>query len=1446
MPQLTPQTTSTTAPQATTSQGSSSAALTGQARGMSFEQGEALLDPSRPRYTVRPGDTLGVIAKRTLGDAGRWKELHALNEALIGPNPDRIQAGQVLVLPAGATVEASGPEQAGPTAQQTGPGAGTQRNVPPVREQVGGLAQIVATQSRQAATTQGAPGEAGALGERGKERFQAPTQNGPRDKVLFQHTDPMLGQFQAVLNLNGDLSTRATQRHLTISSEGGLIIRTPGGMSDLVIHRIVLDLQTMAIRIDSTPEIGPLEYKIISGILRETLLAQAPELAQQKEGPLAAAMAKLPSDPKGKKIVYDYRALGVSLLSVLVDPATAATVTFNGKGLKIDMFPGLLVDTVGPDFHIAALRYNFATATFDVEQQGATTVLGVIGDSLKQPLIDGVEMAGQRFFKDKLPAAMRAPGYDPTVDPKFQDNLDALYANFTGVHLLGGQPGTKKDGAGTTPAATTGAGAQSTGGVTTGAGRTTAATTTTAAPPKQDGAPPPARQVLYALQTKDFGAVEVCLEPGDSVKLYKDEASVGLDAGKGLFLRVPGHAWLQDVRLTAIRYNLKTGQLDFSGTDKMGEFVRSVLEDVVNAYVIPKLPGVARRGVGLEGQTDGKHQILYSGDIPGAGRVDLMLDKTDRLTLAKTEQTVDLSAPRGLILRAPSLPALAQLRIQRIHYVLGTDELRIDSDNDVGPAGELIIARMLRKFVVPQLPGAIKPQSASAPTVDKQKLKAYPNVVHTQKVGALGTVDVRLAGGDTLGVRSDGETATVYAKAGVLLVVPDAGIALVLNSVSLNTKTGAVDVAASETFGAFEKSALSDVARKFALPIIEKHYKQPAQTQGADHRVLYHFAGGGLDLDVCLDKGDAVTVEKSDRALTLSAQKGILLRSKPGGLLPESVRLDRVRVDLQSGAVVVDSRPDVGDLGELIATQAMRELVMPHLPAELQKVGLGAPTAEVPGAQALPRPDGLSLYEGQVPGVGAFDVSVNGASAMKVDASVSSVDITSSSGLLVRVPGLKLAVRINAVSLDLKGGAVQVSTSAPLGAFEQGLVQNIFKLYGQPMVSRFITTPQKEGAAAAAGDFDVLYSYQTTHVGRVSVCVPKGAGVSVQKSDTHLSVVAPKGVFFTGPDFLPEFKLQRIDYELGTGKFGIDVSGVAQGHYVEGQDVGPLTERVVANLVKALVGPHLPAQAQALGVVGFKPGEGEAQGPPPEANKLFEKKAGSLGDVAIYLDKGDSLSISASETEGSVRSAKGLIVDMPAIRTRERMHGVRYHFKTGEIQVDGLGAFENAFLQAAITEFVTPLLPKQFQGGATPVDAALSALPKDRKGAHELMDSTFIGVTMAAGTTFDVGLAGDGLRLKAKPGLHIDGPLFANFELDGVRFLFAERGFKLDLEGSNIGARAIDGTARRKAEKSLDEMFLPLMPEVMLKPGYDLMKDGQLTEHLAQVAQNFAARKPSK
>lgn len=50
-------------------------------------------------YTVKSGDSLSSITKRSTGNSSNWKALYELNKSIIGDNPNLIKPGQVLRLP---------------------------------------------------------------------------------------------------------------------------------------------------------------------------------------------------------------------------------------------------------------------------------------------------------------------------------------------------------------------------------------------------------------------------------------------------------------------------------------------------------------------------------------------------------------------------------------------------------------------------------------------------------------------------------------------------------------------------------------------------------------------------------------------------------------------------------------------------------------------------------------------------------------------------------------------------------------------------------------------------------------------------------------------------------------------------------------------------------------------------------------------------------------------------------------------------------------------------------------------------------------------------------------------------------------------------------------------------------------------------------------------------
>ena len=62
-------------------------------------------DPTPTSYTVQPGDNLTFIAKRFLGDGGRWPEIYDANRDTIGDNPNMISPGMELLIPGGTIAD---------------------------------------------------------------------------------------------------------------------------------------------------------------------------------------------------------------------------------------------------------------------------------------------------------------------------------------------------------------------------------------------------------------------------------------------------------------------------------------------------------------------------------------------------------------------------------------------------------------------------------------------------------------------------------------------------------------------------------------------------------------------------------------------------------------------------------------------------------------------------------------------------------------------------------------------------------------------------------------------------------------------------------------------------------------------------------------------------------------------------------------------------------------------------------------------------------------------------------------------------------------------------------------------------------------------------------------------------------------------------------------------
>lgn len=64
------------------------------------KQAAAAQTAAQKTHTVEGGESLSAIAEQELGAADRWREIYELNRDLIGKDPDLIQPGMELKLPA--------------------------------------------------------------------------------------------------------------------------------------------------------------------------------------------------------------------------------------------------------------------------------------------------------------------------------------------------------------------------------------------------------------------------------------------------------------------------------------------------------------------------------------------------------------------------------------------------------------------------------------------------------------------------------------------------------------------------------------------------------------------------------------------------------------------------------------------------------------------------------------------------------------------------------------------------------------------------------------------------------------------------------------------------------------------------------------------------------------------------------------------------------------------------------------------------------------------------------------------------------------------------------------------------------------------------------------------------------------------------------------------------
>ena len=1216
-----------------------------------------------------------------------------------------------------------------------------------------------------------------------------------------------LGSFDLGIYLGAPLRLGLDRQALRITPGSGLLLRPSAPLPPLELRHVSVDLTTAAVDLGS-PGLGPFEDRAAS--LAATAVFQEVLPWQPGRSLLDVAVQNLPQAADGTRRVF---ARGPA--SAWIDPDARLDITVTADALEIDLSHPLWLRVFGLAFGLVAVRYLFDHQRVELQ--------GPHGQGLRNAVLRLVAWIASRWLRKRLPAALAAPGYDPAADPRRRAHLFELIAN------LRGKPAPKAS----SPAPSASPAQPAPSDSLAARLRALADIRFTAHELPADA------RMLVTIPLGARGHAALCTDRGADVLLRRRAARLTLDAPAGLYLHVDALRQLSGLRISRVALQTDTLATELQTTPALGSFAQALVHHLARALVPAKVSATVLRRLAALRSDD----VLFTTKFgkSGAG-VTIATPAADEITIRHGQDALELKIPAGLQLTWQQLDFLPDAEIRGLRYVWSTGDLQLDATPELGEFGGRFLTQMLRYRAAPHIPPlvGIRGPDSGAP-IDPAVIAAHPATIVETTVPALGPLSVRVDPADTMTVALSVLALDVRSKAGIAILVPELQLDLVVHHFHYEPRTRGLG--GSAPLGAYISELLTRLLESKGLPHL--HKRLPGWKDADPDRAwpIVSFAAGPLgQVRVVLPAGASIVADRHADALTLT------IRDEDGSLgqlaiIPERQKLvpklgfQRLRWKPGSDEWTITLDPQTGPL----VSDLIKRLVHRFVPLQiLETVAryLALPAARRIAPQTLPPPaPGPILYETTVPQLGTLKVAADPNRTVDLTLQRGAAAISFGAGVSVRLPVLGFSVQITGLQGTLQPFHINLDSKPDAGPLPDVLLTHAARGFLGDFAAKLSGT-------AEVGQNTLLVFGEDKPWGPLRVHVPTDGNVAVHLDKTLLRLSSEKGVYISGRaiDWLPDFQLHTFQYTFETGAVLLEISGIQENFYTERHPVSPVTQALLAHIIKVLALPKLPPAAKHIGIRSFP-----IPAPPvvdPKQIGLYRVKLpGDYGDAFISMAPTDTVTIRASETELSVTSEKGVLATLAGLRFQIQLRGARYHMMSGEIQVGGLGQLENAVLEAVVARQLQSVPAVASDTSAeTPahLGSLLEQLPTDDKGRMVLFHHKMVDLLLDPAACLIIRFTAEGLSFTSDPPIIVDGPARLDFKFDGVRYSFPDGAFHLDLQGGGgMLADLLKDVAINQAEKRLNAALKPLLPAAMQVAGYSLAGDDRSTEHVQQIVKNF-------
>ncbi|MDC0721614.1 hypothetical protein [Nannocystis bainbridge] len=1225
-------------------------------------------------------------------------------------------------------------------------------------------------------------------------------------------TVPVVGEVDVALGLGQPLKLEIDADAIELQFGSGLEVR-PVELPSARLRRLYIDLVDGVVETDSDGLGGFVPRAVavaLCSVLRHTL-------GWTPGGSMLHAAAKrlFPDQPDASNLKFRRRFPGVS---ASLDPLAILSVEVRGDAIEVAVSRPLLIRAVGLSLSVLRVRYDFATATVEV-------VSAPIGP-VRRALVRVAGRQATKWLRKRLPAAMAEPGYDLFADPDRREHLLELVHNLRADDkaLPQGEPLAGAEGTPGHPNAREGEGGAASLFSGTKAALATALTTMRISADN----PPEATRKLFTIPLGPFSSLAVATDRGGDVAFIKDEQGLRIDAPRGIYLYSDQFPELAELRLVGSQ--LRWGRddkpvVEFRAEPALGPLLDAVVQRVSDQYLAPIVPAAWLRDHGVLPSPHGSEQhVLWR--QPTAGEPIVAHTGTGQyVELRHTEEALVLSAPGGLSLGFPGSWHVPPTQLRRIAYRWEDGALEIDGDPNFGEFGQALLSGLARKEGAPRAPKWIGMRGEGGPKLDEERLARFSVEVFGLSVPVLGRVELRMDPQDTAGGSLGPTELTIRSERGLFLVLRDLGLMLELRSARYDLPKHELVIDSTPPAGDYLQAFGVAALEAFALPLLRKVVPlwpdaDPSKTWVL-RQVLAGFLGEklGLAFDLTLPPGASVTVARVSGALVLGATAPLQVRPVGESLIGEfAVEAVRWRPDGEQIELV--TQPPAGPLLHALVRRLHAHFT-PKIVMHALAERLGLPQAWPP-PPLPPTPTSMPLGELGLPVVGPLTIHVDRQRPFAVQLRRDGAHLDFGEGCVVRMPDLGIHVDALAAKISLMPFTLELTSRPAAGELDSWLLGHVVR----GMLARVLPWFWPARHTTEAGD-DVLVAFgASSSWGPIELTTAPGGALELSVDAEGVALRSTEGIRLAGAAFadMPSFTLHETAYRFADGSVHVGVAGIEEKYYREPSPVSPRTEQVLADLLRMLVIPRMPAWTQRLGLRILP----QPPAPEPDPGRITVLQAqlpGGFAQVRVHVAPGDVLTVSANRREAAISSERGLQLDMPGPRLRVDFHGARYHLESGEIQFGEFGQLENALVEAVVRKSLAGIEPNATQSDYSAVAAVLDRFPVDDEGRRVLYDSKLARVLLPADTMLVVRISEHGLLVTADPPIEIDGATVLDYKFAGVSYSFDDAHFHIDLEKDGVLAGLLRGKIASEVEKQLDSLARPLLPAAMREPGYRLATD---------------------